>query len=344
MRRMPGRIAGETKRRRRQARVRAHAPDPRAAHPPREGDLEHLHRAGAERARRRDLPELAGPARDRRAGRADAPADRLRARPPGERSTGSPQLHDQPVVREFAVELDAPVERVIARCREQGVNPGYPLGRDYPEHADGLLVAITERRTRADIDRLAEVLVGARSPAERQRRVGAGRHDPRGRRRADDLRALEARAAARSSPPELDVPERPLDELLPADAAPRRAAAAARGRRARDRAPLQPPVEAQLRSRHRLLPARLVHDEAQPQAARAGRGAAGPRPAAPAPGSAPRPGRARADVAPAGRARRDRRPAARVAAAVGRIARRARRRAADARATTRTAASTGPRC
>ena len=81
MRRIPGRIAGETKRRRRQARVRAHAADARAAHPPREGDLEHLHRAGAERARRRDLPELAGRARDRRAGRADAPAHGVRARP-----------------------------------------------------------------------------------------------------------------------------------------------------------------------------------------------------------------------------------------------------------------------
>jgi glycine dehydrogenase subunit 1 len=77
-------------------------------------------------------------------------------------------LHTQPVVREFAVRLDAPVQRVLARCREQGVNPGYPLGRDYPELADGLLVAITERRTRADIDRLAEVLasaVSARSQA-----------------------------------------------------------------------------------------------------------------------------------------------------------------------------------
>jgi glycine dehydrogenase subunit 1 len=70
-------------------------------------------------------------------------------------------LHEQPVVREFAVSLDAPVERVIARCREHGVNPGYPLRRDYPELEDGLLVAITERRTRADIDRLVEVLGAA---------------------------------------------------------------------------------------------------------------------------------------------------------------------------------------
>jgi glycine dehydrogenase subunit 1 len=64
-------------------------------------------------------------------------------------------LHDQPVVREFAVTLDAPVDRVIEHCLQDGVNPGYPLARDYPEHADGLLVAITERRTRGEIDTLA---------------------------------------------------------------------------------------------------------------------------------------------------------------------------------------------
>ena len=56
-------------------------------------------------------------------------------------------LHDQPVVREFAVALDAPVQAVIDRCVAQGVNPGYALGRDYPEYENGLLVAITERRT-----------------------------------------------------------------------------------------------------------------------------------------------------------------------------------------------------
>jgi glycine cleavage system P protein (glycine dehydrogenase) subunit 1 len=38
------------------------------------------------------------------------------------------------------------------------VHPGYPLGRDYESMEDVLLVAVTERRTPADIDRLAEVL------------------------------------------------------------------------------------------------------------------------------------------------------------------------------------------
>jgi glycine dehydrogenase subunit 1 len=79
-------------------------------------------------------------------------------------------LHEQPVVREFAITLDAPVDRVIARCIERGVNPGYALGVDYPEHPDGLLVALTELRTREHIDLLADALgaaVAAECRAER---------------------------------------------------------------------------------------------------------------------------------------------------------------------------------
>ena len=64
-------------------------------------------------------------------------------------------LHEQPVVREFAVKLDAPVDAVIERCAAEGVNPGLPLDDD------GLLVAITEQRGREDIDRLATVLGAA---------------------------------------------------------------------------------------------------------------------------------------------------------------------------------------
>jgi glycine cleavage system P protein (glycine dehydrogenase) subunit 1 len=85
---------------------------------------------------------------------------------------GVSAIHEQPIVREFAIELDAPVERVVARCRESGVNPGYALGRDYPEHENGLLVAITERRSRADIDRLAGALESA--VAAEGKAAGAG--------------------------------------------------------------------------------------------------------------------------------------------------------------------------
>jgi glycine dehydrogenase subunit 1 len=74
---------------------------------------------------------------------------------------GVEALHAQPVVREFALKLSAPVEKVVARCQEQGVNPGLALEDDV------LLVAITEQRSRADIDRLADVLAAAVA-AERQ--------------------------------------------------------------------------------------------------------------------------------------------------------------------------------
>src|SRR4249920_4029736 len=67
-------------------------------------------------------------------------------------------LHDAPVVREFAVTMDAPVDGVLDRCAADGIGAGYPLARDYPEHENGLLIAITERRSRQDIDRFAEVL------------------------------------------------------------------------------------------------------------------------------------------------------------------------------------------
>jgi len=90
---------------------------------------------------------------------------------------GVSPLHGQPVVREFAVALDAPVDAVRARCLAEGVNPGYALGRDYPEHENGLLVALTEQRTRADIDRLADVLEQAvaaeRAGGRRARREGS---------------------------------------------------------------------------------------------------------------------------------------------------------------------------
>ena len=62
--------------------------------------------------------------------------------------------HEQPVVREFALRIPD-VHAVVERCVEQGVNPGYPYGDDV------LIVAITEQRSKQDIDRLAEVLKGA---------------------------------------------------------------------------------------------------------------------------------------------------------------------------------------
>jgi len=70
-------------------------------------------------------------------------------------------LHDAPVAREFAVTLDAPVAEVLDQAAERGIAAGYPLAREYPEYENGLLVAITERRSKEDIDLLAETLEAA---------------------------------------------------------------------------------------------------------------------------------------------------------------------------------------
>jgi glycine dehydrogenase subunit 1 len=82
---------------------------------------------------------------------------------------GIEPLHSQPVIREFALRLDGNVAAVRRRCAARGVNPGVDLqqltGRE--QDRGGLLVAITEQRSRADIDRLADVL-GAAVAAERE--------------------------------------------------------------------------------------------------------------------------------------------------------------------------------
>lgn len=60
--------------------------------------------------------------------------------------------------KEFAVRVGRPAADVIREARARGVHPGYRLGRDYAGLDDALLVAVTEKRTQAQIDRLVEVL------------------------------------------------------------------------------------------------------------------------------------------------------------------------------------------
>ena len=74
---------------------------------------------------------------------------------------GLEPINPGPVVREFAVRVPD-LDGLFERAREAGINPGYRLGETYPEYADGLLIALTERRSRADIDRLASVVATAR--------------------------------------------------------------------------------------------------------------------------------------------------------------------------------------
>jgi glycine dehydrogenase subunit 1 len=65
---------------------------------------------------------------------------------------------DKATFKEFAVRVGRSGRDAIRSARERGVNPGYPLGRDYPGFDDALLVAVTEKRTTEEIDRLVEAL------------------------------------------------------------------------------------------------------------------------------------------------------------------------------------------
>lgn len=53
---------------------------------------------------------------------------------------------------EFVVKLREPVKTVNERLLQKGIIGGYDLGRDYPDLANHMLVAVTELRTKAEID------------------------------------------------------------------------------------------------------------------------------------------------------------------------------------------------
>jgi len=57
-----------------------------------------------------------------------------------------------PFAREFCLHLPADPATVVAAMAERGYLAGIPVPDDYPEVPCGLLVAVTERRTRAELD------------------------------------------------------------------------------------------------------------------------------------------------------------------------------------------------
>jgi glycine dehydrogenase subunit 1 len=53
---------------------------------------------------------------------------------------------------EFVVKLNKPVKAVNQLLLEKGIIGGYDLGRDYPGLENHMLVAVTELRTKEEID------------------------------------------------------------------------------------------------------------------------------------------------------------------------------------------------
>jgi glycine dehydrogenase subunit 1 len=64
-----------------------------------------------------------------------------------------------PFMREFVVECPVDARTVIAEAREAGILAGIPLGKYFGDWARNcLLIAVTEKRTDADMERLCGVL------------------------------------------------------------------------------------------------------------------------------------------------------------------------------------------
>ena len=68
--------------------------------------------------------------------------------------------------KEFAVRTTKDVNAVLEHCRVQNILAGVPLAPWYPELADCFLVAVTEKRSRQQIDALVDALDDAPVVAE----------------------------------------------------------------------------------------------------------------------------------------------------------------------------------
>lgn len=66
--------------------------------------------------------------------------------------------HDTPYFHEFAVCCPTPVSEINEALLDHGIIGGYDLGNDYPALKDHMLIAITEKLTREDIDYFCDVL------------------------------------------------------------------------------------------------------------------------------------------------------------------------------------------
>ena len=154
-------------RQRRPRRLHADAAGARAAHPPRQGDFQHLHQPGPAGDGRDDLPVAHG----RRRGWSASPPQRTRARASSSRRSRACRACG---ARSAAPAFTRRCCSSIARWRRcwQASPPAassaaWTLSAHYPELGQALLVCATETKTSADIERyraaLAEALQAARA-------------------------------------------------------------------------------------------------------------------------------------------------------------------------------------
>jgi glycine dehydrogenase subunit 1 len=74
-----------------------------------------------------------------------------------------------PTFKEFVLrDSRNDVARLLSSAAQEGIFAGVPLGAWYPEFSDCFLVAVTEKRTKTEIDDLAACLASADAPESKQ--------------------------------------------------------------------------------------------------------------------------------------------------------------------------------
>lgn len=67
-------------------------------------------------------------------------------------------LFNKPFFQEFVVKGDIEVSKITTELLKNGMIGGYEIGKDYPSYKDAMMFAVTEKRTRAEIDKLVQVM------------------------------------------------------------------------------------------------------------------------------------------------------------------------------------------
>jgi glycine dehydrogenase subunit 1 len=73
----------------------------------------------------------------------------------------------EPFFNEIVVKFNEPIDKVLQHFRKSGIEPGIDLGNYFPEFKNCLLVAVTETKSKEQIDRYCEVASRSQEPGVR---------------------------------------------------------------------------------------------------------------------------------------------------------------------------------
>lgn len=69
-----------------------------------------------------------------------------------------PLFPGQPFFKEFAITSDVSVDKLNEELLKNEILGGYELGKDFKEYENGVLICVTEKRTKEEIDELARIM------------------------------------------------------------------------------------------------------------------------------------------------------------------------------------------